>query len=611
MKRVLYYPFIFLLLLTVALGELQAQNTNVPSGMQDTKRGRKSREKPERTMTKKKPIPVKNIKTTGNWITFTAPFEEEGKGSANDPIEISSAEQLAYLSRQVIAGKNYAGKYFVLTSDINLIGREWTPIGHLGEDNDDNSMRFCGSFNGDGHKIENLIITKGNDYSGLFGVCSTGATIEKLHIVNCYVRGKMMVGGLIGELINGSVSGCTVSGEVVASNECVGGLAGSNNGTIVNCQSSASVYGNSNDTGGLVGVSGERMLGVVDNCKVSGSITGYWNVGGLAGRNNGVISNSQASGNVDGEEWVGGLVGWTDKGMVTFCQASGIVRGFFDVGGLVGFNGYLNSSVQITNSHAIGRVSGNGSGNYCIGGLVGYSGGIVSDCYATGAVDGEESVGGLIGEHGGKTINSHATGNVRGSFDTGGLIGFNGYPGSRTHVENCYATGSVTGFKVFNYGIGGLLGYSGGTVHRCYSTGSITGEDAVGGLVGEQAGTLTDCYASGTVTAKITAGGLVGWNWALINKCYSTGFVNCIGNVGGFIGQNQDIDAAVRNSYFDWQSSKQAKGIGKNNNERSSVVKPLPTEDFHSDKLPGGFDSAIWETIEGQYPKLKDKKADL
>ena len=501
------------------------------------------------------------------------------------------------------AGNNYAGKYIKLVADIQLGGFEWTPVGKLGEDDEDNSRQFCGSFNGNGFKIEKLSITKGDDYAGLFGICGTGSHIEKLQIVDCYVTGKMIVGGLVGELLNGTVSECSVSGHVIASSECVGGIAGINNGTISNSRSSAEVFGNSGATGGLVGVNGDRMMGVLDKCVANGIVTGYWNVGGLVGRNHSTIKNCEALGDVSGEEWIGGLVGWTDMGTITSCKASGNVKGFFDVGGLVGFNGYLNSDPRIVSSHATGKVTGVGIGNNSIGGLAGFSGGIIDDCYATGAVEGEEAIGGLIGEHGGKAINSYATGNVNGVFDTGGLIGNNGYTGSKSYVENCYAIGKVTGLKTNSFGIGGLAGYSGGAIVRCYATGLTSGWDNVGGLVGELEGTLTDCYASGIVSAKMNAGGLVGWNWSSINSCYATGWISCEINAGGLIG-HQDKDATVSDSYFDWQTTKQIRGFGVNNNMRS-MVKPLTTEVFKSGNTPEGFDNKVWEIEFGQYPKLK------
>ena len=605
MKKVIYYIIPLILTMLISVGEIQAQNVNTPFTTRESKRIKKGRERPERPMVKKKAIPVKNIKVLGIWIDFAVAFDVEKGASIDNPIEINRAEQLAYLAKQVNSGNNYSGKYIKLVADIQLGGFEWTPIGKLGEDDEDNSRKFCGSFNGNGYKIEKLSITKGDDYSGLFGICGTGAHIENLQIVDCHVMGKMIVGGLVGELVNGTVSECSVSGYVIASGECVGGIAGINNGAISNSRSSAEVFGNSGATGGLAGVNGDRTMGVLENCQADGIVTGYWNVGGLVGRNHSTINNCQALGEVSGEEWIGGLVGWTDKGTITACKASGNVKGFFDVGGLVGFNGYMNSTPQIGNSHATGKVTGVGIGNNSIGGLVGFSGGVIYNSYATGAVEGEESIGGLIGEHGGKTVNSHATGNVSGIFDIGGLIGNNGYPGVQSYLENCYATGKITGIKTNSFGIGGLAGYSGGTIVRCYATGLTSGGDNVGGLVGEQEGTITDCYASGIVSAKMNAGGLVGWNWSTINSSYATGWISCDNNAGGLIG-HQDKDATANDSYFDWQTTKQVKGIGDNNNLRSGLVKPLTTELFKSGNTPEGFDNKVWDIAYGQYPKLKD-----
>ena len=606
MEKIRYcYIYIFLLFIT-ASANIWGQN-NVPMSEQVSRPEIKKRERPERALVKRKPIHAKHFRTTGKWIDFAVAYDEENKGlSISNPVEIRTAEQLAYLAKRVNDGENYAGRHFTLMADINLHGRQWTPIGLFGEDYDDNSKRFCGLFHGNGHKIEHLIITDGEDYIGLFGVCGAKSYIEKLHIAHCYIRGKMIVGGLIGEQIGGSVSECSVSGTVIGNGECAGGMVGINNGTIINSQSSADVFGNSGNTGGLAGVSGETMPAVIDNCKATGHVTGYWNVGGLVGRNNSLISNSQASGNVDGDEWVGGLVGWQDAGMVNLCHASGTVKGFFDVGGLVGFNGYLRSTVQIANSYATGKVSGVSSGNFCIGGLAGHSGGIITDCYATGNVKGEESVGGLLGENMGRTVNSYSKGNIHGYCDCGGLVGFNGYAGSISYLENCYSTGNVHGFSTNNYSLGGLIGFSGGTVVRCHSSGSVTGTEIIGGLIGDQSGTVTDCYATGNIHATKGAGGLVGWNTAKISNSFATGHINSHGTaVGGLIGQNAK-DGVVENTYYDRETTKKNNGFGQNKNEDSSVkITPLSTVELKNGSFPEGFDTAVWEVRAGQYPGLK------
>jgi len=562
MKRILFF-----LIVTIAVGDVWAQN-NFSS------QGRRERAKPERALVKRTNIPVKNIHAPGKWIDFAVPFDEKNL-SDSKIIEISSAKQLAYLAKQVNSGINYSGIHFKLVAHINLSGLEWIPVGLFGEDLDDNSSRFCGFFDGNGHKIENLTIANGGDHSGLFGVCGTGAYINNLHIAGCYVRGNIAVGGLVGELIKGTVAACSVSGTVIANDECAGGLVGMNNGTITGSRSSAEVFGYITDTGGLAGVNGERMPAVIDSCEATGAITGFFNVGGLVGRNYSAISKSRASGDVIGEEWVGGLVGWSNEGIITFCQASGNVKGFVDVGGLAGFGGHVGTTSKIIHSHATGNVTGAGLGSNCVGGLAGYSGGFITDCYASGAVIGDEATGGLIGEHGGVIFNSFATGNVSGCFDVGGLVGYHGYPGSRTLLENCYATGTVTGIGVNSYGIGGLAGYSGSKIVNCYASGAVSGRNVAGGLVGEQKGTITNCYASGEVKAIYTAGGLVGRNFSTINNCY-----------------------------YDRDTTKQKKGAGKNNNEKNCSITPLTTKQFHTGSKPAGFDEKVWVSVVGQYPKL-------
>lgn len=609
MKRFVCY-FISLLFLTIiATGNLHAQNENDPGAEKTIKRGRKDREKPERTLiVKRTTVPSdKKRRVSGNWWSRVTPFDETGgKGSSeSNPITIGSAEQLAYLALQVNKGNNYAGKYFKLTADIDLGAHEWTPIGAFGENYEDQRGRFCGLFYGNGHKVENMTIVRGIEYLGLFGVCGAGSYIEKLGVTDCFVKGRMIAGGLVGEIIEGTIFDCYVTGDIITSHECVGGLVGINNGAITGSHSAAMVFGNSNDVGGLAGVNGDRTMGVISNSYATGAVNGYWNTGGLVGRNNSIISNCYATGDVSGEEWVGGLVGWADNGMVANSHAKGNVKGYFDVGGLMGFNGYQRSLAAVNNCYATGSVSGNGAGSYCIGGLIGYSGGTILNSYATGEISGDESVGGLVGEQGGKVINSYATANVNGSFDVGGLIGFNGYPGSNTIVENCYSSGAVTGYRVFNYSIGGLAGYSGGTISKCYAEGPVIGEETVGGLVGEQGGVLINSYATGSVDGKISAGGLVGWNWAKLQYCYAAGPVKSQGDVGGLIGANQDAEAVISQCYFDKQTTGQTNGIGKDNNGQGDNITAKTTAELQSNALPEGFDKKNWETAVGSYPKLK------
>ena len=168
---------------------------------------------------------------------------------------------------------------------------------------------------------------------------------------------------------------------------------------------------------------------------------------------------------------------------------------------LVGLFGYVGEGGVVKN---LGVVNANVTGDP-VGGLMGENHGTVSNCYATGIVNGEDSVGGLVGYNAGTVSNSYSTGNVTGvDYGIGGLVGQNS-----GNVSNCHATSSVTGV---DYGIGGLLGENWGTVSNSYATGNVTGNSHVGGLMGDNWGTVSNSYSIGNVTGNHHVGGLAGEN---------------------------------------------------------------------------------------------------
>ncbi|MDD4280452.1 MAG: GLUG motif-containing protein, partial [Candidatus Sumerlaeales bacterium] len=148
------------------------------------------------------------------------------------------------------------------------------------------------------------------------------------------------------------------------------------------------------------------------------------------------------------------------------------------------------------------------------------------------------------------------------SVHVGGLVGYSGGT-----ITNCYATGSVSGTKTGtgSVSVGGLVGYSGGTIRNCYASGNVSGTGSssvsVGGLVGWQAGgTIRNCYASGNVSgtgsSSVSVGGLVGWQaGGTIRNCYASGNVSGINTgtisysyvyVGGLVG---DSGGTITNCY--------------------------------------------------------------
>jgi hypothetical protein len=167
---------------------------------------------------------------------------------------------------------------------------------------------------------------------------------------------------------------------------------------------------------GFVGLGAEIRNLTMENVTVNDELGEV--IGGLAGVNDGIISNCHVEGVVSGNNGIGGLVGVNPFGTISYCSAKGSVSGNDNSGGLTAWNDGI-----ILYSYADCNVSGR---NDIAGGLVGanWSGGTISNCYSTGAVDGNLSVGGLIGSIGLGTIsNCYTTALVNGNKYVGGLAG--------------------------------------------------------------------------------------------------------------------------------------------------------------------------------------------
>ena len=206
------------------------------------------------------------------WKDYAATAYAGGDGTSASPYLISTEAQLAYFSNQVNAGTNYSGKYFKLTTDINLSGKLWTPIGET----DQSGYCFAGTFDGNGHVVASMdvVITgSGTDnvLAGLFGVVDTSGTIKNL--------------GIKGEASATSTgSGYSLSG----------GLAGDNSGTITNCYSQVNVTSTSSGTNAYAGSLVGGCIGTVTNCYATGntssSATTYSYAGVLSGDNSGAYN---------------------------------------------------------------------------------------------------------------------------------------------------------------------------------------------------------------------------------------------------------------------------------------------------------------------------------
>jgi len=296
----------------------------------------------------------------------------------------------------------------------------------------------------------------------LIGRLTGGATVSHCRIEGGQVRGKMYIGGLVGESVGGHITHCSVTCDVSAqgvNNSLFGGLVGHmRGGSILHSSFEGSVSAERH-VGGLVGrCRGNARL---SHCSVSGSVVG---------KN---LPNSMPSNRTN----VGGLVGSLEDSEISDCSGS--------------------ASVSLER----GRRPDN-----AFGGLVGSNTGVITDCKASGPVsmEGADSGGGgLVGKNGGSLIRCQALGAVSGGSEMGGLVGLND-----GNVSQCSAGGPVSGNNV----VGGLIGlHWNGEVSDSYARGGVSGPNEIGGLIGRlHGGTISRCYARGEVIGQAAQGGLVG-----------------------------------------------------------------------------------------------------
>ena len=220
-------------------------------------------------------------------------------------------------------------------------GSGWAPIGTRG-------ATFAARFEGNGHTVSGLFISREDRYLGLFGGTSTSTVIRHVGLVAVEVSGESRVGGLVG-FHRGVIRGSWVTGAVSA-DEYGGGLVGANRqGEVAGSYSTASVTVGRH-SGGLVGFTYE---GEIRASYATGRVSGTSNVGGLLGTNRGgAVSASYATGRVTGTSGVGGLVGGPENGTVT--------AGYWDTA---------------TSGQATGETgAGSGAATSALQGPTGYSG---------------------------------------------------------------------------------------------------------------------------------------------------------------------------------------------------------------------------------------------
>lgn len=158
--------------------------------------------------------------------------ELKGKGTAEDPYQIGTAEELKLVAAKVNAGETgYASAYYKQTADIDLQGsgtNQWTPIGQEGKP-------FTGTYDGAGYTIRNLYKVRStansskNHYYGLFGIIQNSAVITNVTVENVTLTGSLYVGAIVGMGYTGKeISNCTVKGDIKIDAYWYAGVIGGN-----------------------------------------------------------------------------------------------------------------------------------------------------------------------------------------------------------------------------------------------------------------------------------------------------------------------------------------------------------------------------------------------
>ena len=331
----------------------------------------------------------------------------EPRKGASGVYQIGTAEELAWLAVEINSSPNNSQNYSaVLTADIDLGYRPWTPIGCYVDWRDNHPYR--GVFDGQGHTVSGLYVTAlSNGYAGLFGYTSGNTTIK-----NLTVEGEIRledvsttakhIGGIVGEA-NAKLESCVSRVRISAAgfgtrDTCaVGGIAGKLSDAMTDCRFEGSIditckRGGAYISGGVGGLAGNAAGGTLTRCVNTGAVTvdKGTGVGGIAGitsrevtftqcANTGHISNDTTAviGGADKPKGgTGGILGLTDttyhKVVIDGCYNTGTVSGSYIVGGILGGEGSSgNENLTVQNCYNAGTLDA-GTRTVRIGALAGY-----------------------------------------------------------------------------------------------------------------------------------------------------------------------------------------------------------------------------------------------
>ena len=252
-------------------------------------------------------------------VSLTAAKDPGYTIEGNGSYTVTSADGLMHVADLVNGGKTDIN--ITLDKNIDLTGKDWTPIGT------DYDNSYKGTFDGGGHTITGLTFTTNDEFAGLFGWLNRAGTVKNVVMEGVQITSNQIYGGSIGGVVGygwGTIENCSVSGSV-----------------------SGTVY-----VGGVVGV---QIGGSITGCSSSATVKGTVDVGGVAGQTNSsaTLTACYATGNViiemDPKKNIAGgsLVGMNAGSSLLACYATGNVTstgsstGYVHIGGFLG-NNYAN-----------------------------------------------------------------------------------------------------------------------------------------------------------------------------------------------------------------------------------------------------------------------------
>lgn len=328
---------------------------------------------------------------TESWDGKTADtgWYEENQNAVSYTIETPA--QLAGLAAIVngtaegLAQDDFQGQEICLGADLDLRGEEWTPIGTAknsasGSFVKAESAAFQGTFDGKGHKIENLKISDSEDGAALFGYIGTDSSVKELTVSGAVSAENHAAG--IAAVAGGVIENVTNCVDVTVAGNYAGGICSQDAGTlrITSCGNTGTINQSSRvestgRMGGIIGCADSGAHVRIEKCFNTGDITGYQYIGGIIGGQFGdadvdaCFNTGGLTGISFGKVYLGGIVGKSQGGTITNCYnrgdiydahwAAGNIRA---VGGIAGCEeGRTSGTTAITNCYTTGSIDANTS----------------------------------------------------------------------------------------------------------------------------------------------------------------------------------------------------------------------------------------------------------